>query len=101
MCDGQNRKLMVWQTDLSESNLNQFNSRTRMAKSMLSTLRRRAHTEDVVGATGADDTLFNAKPSFAEDEAGKNMRRRSSPAELPRLKRTAFAHPVLALPGAF
>jgi hypothetical protein len=84
--------------------LSAFNSRARMAKDMLSTLRRRTvlpAIEITMGGRTKDDSLLCIKPSTGDDEVERHMRRRSSPAELPRRERSGFSHPVLALPGAF
>jgi hypothetical protein len=98
------------QVDLTESNLTAFNSlvdtRVHTGKNMLSTLRRRSHMP-TMGAmfgrgTAADDSMLNVNTNGSEDsDVQKFVRRRSSPAELPRRERRDFAHPVLVLPGAF
>jgi hypothetical protein len=85
--------------DLTESNLSMFNARAKNAKDMLSTLRRRNGTPNVDGMA-CDDLLLN-KANAEEEDASKNLRRRSAPAELPKRARREFAHPVLNLPGAF
>jgi hypothetical protein len=69
---------------------------------MLSTLRRRTSAEQVMAPRASDDALVRPKLSIGGgDDAEKNARRRSSPAELPQRRRTGFAHPILVLPGAF
>ncbi len=78
-------------TELTEVNLSAFNSRTLTGRDMMSKLRRRTSgipQADDVGGCSADD-----------DE--RRARRISAPAELPRRERDGFAHPILALPGAF
>ena len=76
-------------TELSERNLLEL-SRTRRAKDMLSTLKRRTQSQ-------FSDLCFDRR----DLEEEKEKRRRSSPAELPTLPRSGFRHPVLDLPGAF
>jgi hypothetical protein len=88
--------------ELSESNLVEFNSRARTTKHMLSALRRRTSDPDTMGALIAGSPASPTRPRLGgEGEDDKGMRRRSSPAELPRRERTGFGHEVLALPGAF
>lgn len=77
--------------ELTEVNLNAFNSRTLTGRDMMSKLRRRTS-----GLPSANDV-----GSQNADEDERRARRISAPAELPRRKRDGFAHPVLALPGAF
>lgn len=77
-------------TELSEQNVLDL-SRTRTAKDMLSTLKRRTQSQP-------SDIGFNGR-DFLEEQ--KEKRRRSSPAELPALSRSGFRHPVLDLPGGF
>jgi hypothetical protein len=62
-------------------------SRTRTAKDMMSTLKRRTQSQ-----------LSDISLDECEE---KEKRRHSSPAELPTLPRSGFRHPVLDLPGAF
>jgi hypothetical protein len=78
-------------TELTEVNLRALNSRTLTGRDMMSKLKRRTSGvpfTDYVGGRGAD-----------EDE--RRARRISAPAELPKRQRDGFAHPILALPGAF
>jgi hypothetical protein len=78
-------------TELTEKNLTAFNSRTMTGRDMMSKLKRRTS-----GLASTDD--MNDR-SVDEDE--RRARRISAPAELFKRKRDGFAHPVLALPGAF
>ncbi|EIW64823.1 uncharacterized protein TRAVEDRAFT_159495 [Trametes versicolor FP-101664 SS1] len=80
--------------ELTESNLLAFTaSRERTANNMLSRLRRRTLPPQIaVPAPGAIDR---------EDDAERKARRHSAPPELPQRARIDFAHPVLAMPGAF
>lgn len=78
-------------TELTEINLSALNSRTATGRDMMSKLKRRTSgipSADAVGGRGVDD-----------DE--RRARRISAPAELPKRERDGFAHPILALPGAF
>ncbi|KAF8912854.1 hypothetical protein CPB84DRAFT_1670672 [Gymnopilus junonius] len=76
---------------LTESNLNAFNSRDQKAHAMLSTIRRRTLSSD-----------FKAPPPAEDPDAQHKWRRRSAPADImPFRPRTGFEHPVLALPGGF
>jgi len=78
-------------TELTEVNLSALNSRTATGRDMMSKLKRRTSgipSADDVGGRGVDD-----------DE--RRARRISAPAELPKRARDGFAHPILALPGAF
>ncbi|KAI0304759.1 hypothetical protein BC826DRAFT_1088955 [Russula brevipes] len=78
-------------TDLTEANLNALNSRTLTGRDMMSKLKRRTSV-----LPSADDA---GSRSMDEDE--RRARRISAPAELPKRERGGFAHPILALPGAF
>ena len=78
-------------TELTEINLRALNSRTLTGRDMMSKLKRRTSgipSADDMGGRGADDEERRA-------------RRISAPAELPKRERSDFAHPILALPGAF
>ncbi|KAI0274775.1 hypothetical protein BC834DRAFT_965260 [Gloeopeniophorella convolvens] len=81
-------------TMLSEGNLHALNSRALTGRDMMSKLQRR-----MAGGAGAASAT-DAGPG-APDEDERRARRISAPAELPRRERHGFAHPVLALPGAF
>jgi hypothetical protein len=78
-------------TELTEANLNALNSRTLTGRDMMSKLKRRTSV-----LPSADDAGCR---SMDEDE--RRARRISAPAELPKRERGGFAHPILALPGAF
>jgi len=78
-------------TKLTEANLNALNSRTLTGRDMMSKLKRRTSV-----LPSADDA---GSRSMDEDE--RRARRISAPAELPKRERGGFAHPILALPGAF
>jgi hypothetical protein len=78
-------------TELTERNLTAFNSRTMTGRDMMSKLKRRTSgLASMDGVNGCD-----------VDEDGRRARRISAPPDLPKRKRDVFAHPVLALPGAF
>jgi hypothetical protein len=78
-------------TELTERNLTAFNSRTMTGRDMMSKLRRRTSgLASLDGVNGCD-----------VDEDDRRARRISAPPDLPKRKRDIFAHPVLALPGAF
>lgn len=78
-------------TELTETNLSALNSRTATGRDMMSKLKRR-----ISGIPSADDM-----GSRGVDDDERRARRISAPAELPKRERDGFAHPVLALPGAF
>ena len=78
-------------TELTEVNLSALNSRTATGRDMMSKLKRR-----ISGIPSADDM-----GSRGVDDDERRARRISAPAELPKRERDGFAHPVLALPGAF
>jgi hypothetical protein len=80
-------------TELSESNLQAFDSRERKAKDMLSTLRRRVAPSDD-GVNGHEPP----QPTLGRDQRWK---RRSAPGEIAPRPRTGFEHPVISLPGGF
>ncbi|KAI9512864.1 hypothetical protein F5148DRAFT_1273481 [Russula earlei] len=73
-------------TELTEVNLNALNTRTLTGRDMMLKLKRR--TSKLAAGRSSD-----------EDE--RRARRVSAPAELSKRERNGFAHPVLALPGAF
>jgi hypothetical protein len=78
-------------TELTERNLTAFNSRTMTGRDMISKLKRRTSgLTSMDGLNGCD-----------VDEDERRARRVSAPPDLPKRKRDVFAHPVLALPGAF
>jgi len=79
-------------TELTEVNLNALNSRTLTGRDMMSKLKRRTSGLPLI-IDGGD--VRNA------DEDERRARRISAPAELPKRERSGFAHPILALPGAF
>jgi len=58
---------------------------------MMSKLKRRTS-----GIASADDM-----GGHGADDEERRARRISAPAELPKRERSGFAHPILALPGAF
>ncbi|KAH8997573.1 hypothetical protein EDB92DRAFT_2112263 [Lactarius akahatsu] len=76
--------------ELTERNLTALNSRTLTSRDMMSKLKRRTVGLSADGPSGC-----------TVDEGERRLRRFSAPAELPKRKRDGFAHPVLALPGAF
>jgi hypothetical protein len=78
-------------TELTEVNLNALNSRTATGRDMMSKLKRR-----ISGIPSADDV-----GNHGVDDDERRARRISAPAELPKRERDGFAHPILALPGAF
>lgn len=76
---------------LTEINLDAFNSRDQRAHNMLSTLRRRMAPSE-----------RNINPRSDETQVQLKWRRRSAPADLMPLRaRIGFEHPILALPGGF
>ncbi|KIM48020.1 hypothetical protein M413DRAFT_61602 [Hebeloma cylindrosporum] len=76
---------------LTEINLDAFNSRDQRAHNMLSTLRRRMAPSERNINSRSDETQVQLK-----------WRRRSAPADLMPLRaRIGFEHPILALPGGF
>jgi len=77
-------------TELTEVNLNALNSRTLTGRDMMSKLKRRTSGLPLVIDDGRN-----------ADEDERRARRISAPAELPKRERSGFAHPILALPGAF
>ncbi|KAH9004319.1 hypothetical protein EDB86DRAFT_3209583 [Lactarius hatsudake] len=76
-------------TELTEHNLTALNSRTLTSRDMMSKLKRRTAG------------LSDGPSGRTVDEGERRLRRFSAPAELPKCNRDGFAHPVLALPGAF
>ncbi|KAF8973754.1 hypothetical protein BDZ97DRAFT_1634426, partial [Flammula alnicola] len=77
--------------ELTENNLNAFNSRDQRAHHMLLKLRRR---------TLSSECMFTTP--LPKEEVDYKWRRRSAPADLMPLRpRAGFGHPVLALPGGF
>lgn len=77
-------------TDLTEHNLTALNSRTLTGRDMMSKLKRRTAGLSADGLNGR-----------IVDEDERRLRRISAPAELPKLARTGFEHPILSHPGAF
>ena len=77
-------------TDLTEHNLIALNSRTLTGRDMMSKLKRRTAGLSADGLNGR-----------IVDEDERRLRRISAPAELPKLARTGFEHPILSHPGAF
>lgn len=76
---------------LTEINLDAFNSRDQTAHNMLSTLRRRTSPSEQ-----------NLYPRRDESQLQHKWKRHSAPADLmPLHARIGFEHPVLALPGGF
>lgn len=79
--------------ELSESNLQAFDSRERKAKDMLSTLRRRV--------APSDDGVNGHEPPQPTHSRDHRWKRHSAPAEIAPRPRTGFEPPVLSLPGGF
>ncbi|KAF5382988.1 hypothetical protein D9757_006356 [Collybiopsis confluens] len=79
-------------TELTELNLQAWESRERRAKDMLSTLRRRTAAPSDDGTNGHEIV----KPLL-----DRRWKRHSAPAEMVPRPRIGFEHPVLALKGAF
>lgn len=77
-------------TELTEHNLTALNSRALTGRDMMSRLKRRTGEPSADGPNGR-----------IVDEDERRLRRISAPAELPKRDRDGFAHPVLALTGAF
>ncbi|KAI5122349.1 hypothetical protein M0805_004107 [Coniferiporia weirii] len=91
---------------LTEANLLTLNSRARTAHDMLCAIRRRTTAVCSARPRTGDFSSFEfdekaGYPGRGCDEDEKSRRRISAPAEMQRVERVGFTHPVLVLPGAF